>query len=90
MGSCTQNSKNMFKSFFCFVVFMHVIFGARIDNNIIESKNLFEINDRNPLKDTICSLSEDLIREIKSYQPIVDKIVASVVNGEYSGDTWRR
>lgn len=39
--------------------------------------------------DNECSLSKELIAEIKSYQPIVDKIVAAAVNGPFSGSTWK-
>lgn len=36
-----------------------------------------------------CSiLSPELIAEIKSHQPLVDKLTQAIVNGEYSGDTW--
>lgn len=68
---------------------LHVASSARIDYNVIETKNPNEISHVNRHNDTVCSLSEDLINEIKSYQPIVDRIVASVVDGPYSGNTWK-
>lgn len=41
-----------------------------------------EVNDNCPI------LSNGLREEIQSYQPIVDKIAAAIINGKYSGDTW--
>lgn len=40
-------------------------------------------------RDECPNLTPELIKEIKSYQPIVDEIVAAAVNGKYSGDTWQ-
>lgn len=41
---------------------------------------------------TECSalVSSELRDEIASYQPIVDQIIAAVVDGPYSGSTWNR
>lgn len=36
-----------------------------------------------------CTLPDNLIQEIKGYQPIVNKIVNRVLNGEFSGKTWQ-
>lgn len=33
-------------------------------------------------------LTPELISEIQSHQPLVDKLTKAVVNGEFSGDTW--
>lgn len=47
------------------------------------------IRNRKSVFDGDCSsLSPELITEIKSHQPIVDKITAAIVNGKYSKDTW--
>lgn len=39
-----------------------------------------------------CSLllSSKLVDEIRSYQPIVNRIVAAAINTEFSGNTWNR
>lgn len=74
---------------------LHGVFGAFIiDSGRRQSTNLNKLIDSSfsneNANDAKCSLSQDLIEEIKSYQPIVDKIVAYAVNGEYSGSTWKR
>lgn len=35
-----------------------------------------------------CALPPKLLDEIKSYQPIVNKIAKEILNGNYTGDTW--
>lgn len=40
--------------------------------------------------DDACSLPPDLIAEIASYQPVVNKIVSAAVGGPFSGKTWNR
>lgn len=35
-----------------------------------------------------CTLPDSLIQEIKAYQPIVNKIVSKIVDGEFAGKTW--
>ena len=37
-----------------------------------------------------CRLPHRLTEEIRSYQPIVNRIAAAVVNGQYAGNTWQR
>lgn len=37
-----------------------------------------------------CQLSKDLKDEIQSYKPVVNRIIESIVNGEFKGDTYRR
>ncbi|XP_062565090.1 uncharacterized protein LOC134227540 [Armigeres subalbatus] len=36
-----------------------------------------------------CKLPDNLIQEIKGYQPIVDKIITKIVDGEFAGQTWQ-
>ncbi|XP_019559218.3 carboxypeptidase Q-like [Aedes albopictus] len=36
-----------------------------------------------------CKLPDSLIREIEGYQPIVDKIIGKIVDGEFAGQTWQ-
>ncbi|XP_058454862.1 carboxypeptidase Q-like [Malaya genurostris] len=35
-----------------------------------------------------CKLDEGLIREIRGYQPVVDKIIYEIVSGRFAGKTW--
>ncbi|XP_065095319.1 carboxypeptidase Q-like [Ochlerotatus camptorhynchus] len=43
-----------------------------------------------PLKDAQpCQISEGLLYEIRSYQPIVHKIMNEIVNGRFAGQTWQ-
>lgn len=56
---------------------------------LIDSGGRYDDLNSNHFNDEECaSLTEELIEEIKSHQPIVDKITRAIVNGEYSGDTW--
>lgn len=59
--------------------------------SVIDNGTRFNpINDETAEKDDgECSnLSPELIREIRSHQPLVDQITSAIVNGKYSGDTW--
>lgn len=43
-----------------------------------------------PLKESnSCQLSEDLLYEIRSYGPIVHKIINEIVHGSFAGQTWQ-
>lgn len=45
----------------------------------------------NALKNSAgCSLSPELVAEIRGYQPVVDKIVTAAVSGSFTGNTYRR
>ena len=39
--------------------------------------------------DDQCQLNPDLVREIATYQPIVNRIVNATLNGVFKGRTWR-
>lgn len=43
-----------------------------------------------PTKDSTCELSKELKEEIQGYKPVVNKIIDSIVNGEFKGDTHKR
>lgn len=76
------------KFIFC-VLFMNVCLGHSIIFDDGNSTNyIYKIS--NGISDSAgCpNLTPELIREIQSYQPTVNKIVSAVVNGKYSGDTW--
>lgn len=51
------------------------IFTSTILNNEIEGES--------------CNLPKGLVNEIRSYRPIVDKIINTVTNGKYKGETYR-
>lgn len=41
-------------------------------------------------KECSALLSTDLIKEIQSYQPIVEQIITEAAYGSFSGNTWNR
>lgn len=45
-------------------------------------------NDPKQFDNSQCNLSPELIAEIRSYQPIVNRIVAAAVNGPFSGQVY--
>lgn len=63
---------------FVVIVSLSVVNGAVIDNRI--DKFIDATGN--------CALPSKLLNEIKSYQPIVDKIAKEILNGSYTGDTW--
>lgn len=71
--------KNIFVVCFVFV-FAENVLGKTIINSYV--------NDKNVIDEECSILNADLIAEIQSYKPIVEKIVAAAVNGPYSGITW--
>lgn len=73
--------KNNFVLFFVCIFFRYVL-SATVINSFANEKNII---------DEECSiLNPELIAEIQSYKPIVEKIVAAAVSGPYSGRTWNR
>lgn len=70
------------------------IYAATIINNdwqqhLLDSVDEYRIRDVENENNNECPiLANGLREEIRSYQPIVDKIVAAIINGTYSGDTW--
>lgn len=57
--------------------------GATVINSFINEQNTID-------SDCALTLTPELIAEIENYQPIVNKIVATAVNGPFSGSTWKR
>lgn len=85
----------------CAILWQTITSGTIIDSGIRRQNFILNENSKqktldngsegnDDLADTQCSISPELIKEIKSYQPIVNKIVGAVVNGENSGSTWKR
>lgn len=71
---------------FLFCLFFLVYFEQPIvDGSTIKFNNEHTKNSHNA---ECPNLAPELIKEIQSYQPIVNQIVSAVVNGQYSGDTW--
>lgn len=70
------------------------IFAATIIDNDWQKNLLVAINEyrasdiENGINDECPILANGLREEIQSYQPIVDQIVAAIINGPHSGDTW--
>lgn len=49
--------------------------------------NLTNVSDQ--IEGQCAGLTSELVKEIKSYQPLVHEIANAIVgNGNYSGDTW--
>lgn len=55
-------------------------------NGNITNNNIEKYVDQNGN----CALPAHLIAEIKSYQPVVDRITKEILNGPYTGGTWNR
>lgn len=68
--------------FFVLIVIDNTL-GATIINSFINEDNRID-------NDCGLTLTPELIAEIENYQPIVNKIVATAVNGPFSGSTWKR
>lgn len=81
---------------FIFFVSLSACYSARA-SIIIDNRNsgkyiynVFNEISGNKVNVAECpNLIPQLIEEIKSYQPTVNKIVSAVVDGQYSGDTWK-
>lgn len=82
----------MFKTLHYLVLLslLSVVFALAVIDNGERFDKVDEIASNNIEKDNeqCSSLSPDLVKEIQSYQPLVDQITSAVVNGKYSGDTW--
>lgn len=86
----------MFERLCISLVLSSTVFGI----SIIDNANRFDVfmeddsvsglgeNDIGENDGECSNLSQNLIDEIQSHQPIVNQIVDAVVNGKYSGDTW--
>jgi len=64
----------------------HLIVPSDITTN---KTRLDKTKDSNAIPHDECNLSEDLIKEIANYKPIVERIIDTSVNGLYKGRTWR-
>lgn len=69
---------------FAFFLHQNAIRGATIIDSGVRRSNTLDANECSTL------ISSNLIEEIQSYQPIVNKIVAKAINSEFSGSTWNR
>ncbi|XP_058825600.1 carboxypeptidase Q-like [Topomyia yanbarensis] len=58
-----------------------LVTASLVDNRIDQ----FEL-DRSGINS--CNLPDGLLQEIKGYQPIVNKIISRIVDGEFAGITW--
>lgn len=86
-----------FKLLLLFAMLLQTIFGFTIIDSGQKAINMpIHSNQKDDFKNIgngiseVCTISPELIAEIKSYQPIVDQIVAAVVKGPHSGSTWNR
>lgn len=67
--------------FFPILLHLNVIYGDVLPSNTFKT---------GPENECLSLLSSDLISEIRSYQPVVNQIVAAAINGTFSGSTWNR
>lgn len=58
------------------VLIFDLISGGVIDNRVEK------------YSDDVCSLSQELKDEIRSYQPVVNSIINEIVKGKFKGKTW--
>lgn len=75
----SSNSLWYFKVIAVILSFSNVVISGVIDNRI----ETFVDGNGN------CALPSKLSNEIQSYQPIVNKIAQQILNGNYTGDTWK-
>lgn len=103
---CVRVAKNklqMKRIILAFIVLLHLnqIHGATIIDSGVRRTDLLErlslLWNVDAAKDidggsNECSslISSNLVDEIRSYQPIVNQIVAAAVNSKFSGSTWNR
>lgn len=73
--------------YFYFSVLLHLTLsdGAKLIDRLILGNLLGE-----DARECSSLISLDLVNEIRSYQPIVDGIVAAATNSDFSGSTWNR
>ncbi|XP_031626314.1 carboxypeptidase Q-like [Contarinia nasturtii] len=57
-------------------------------NEVLGTTAEVNSNIADNVKDQCASLTQELIDEIKAYQPLVHEIANAIVAGKYSGDTW--
>lgn len=57
--------------------FVYLLILCVVNANIIPQK-----------RDLNCDLSEELVREIESYQAVADRIIEYVIEGEFKGKTY--
>ncbi|XP_012283500.1 carboxypeptidase Q [Orussus abietinus] len=69
-----------FKLKFCIIQFPFIIFLIYVG---------FFINVYNGHVDCECNLPRQLIKEIQSYSPIVNKIINATIAGKFKGKTWK-
>ncbi|XP_047117791.1 carboxypeptidase Q-like isoform X1 [Schistocerca piceifrons] len=66
-----------------YILFSFIIaFSCAVDCSVLDN----EVHDTNDVK---CAVPETLRQEIKNYEPVVNKIIDSIVYGRFRGRTWR-
>lgn len=87
---------NLFQFVTTILVITSIVYGKSVIDNgtrFIELSKQFidgdtETNSIEENNEDCPILTPELISEIRSHQPLVDKLTKAVVNGEFSGDTW--
>lgn len=76
--------------FFAVLILVNMSRGATIIDSGIRRPNIFENLLEENADECSSLISVDLVNEIRSYQKIVDQIVAAAINSDFSGSTWKR
>ncbi|KFB43754.1 AGAP001264-PA-like protein [Anopheles sinensis] len=71
---------------FCGILFLSI--AATLINLSVAGVADNRVDSYSSQNDGSCTLPDALLQEIRGYQPIVNKIVDKIVNGEFSGRTW--
>lgn len=87
-----QKNSKMKEIYLFFAVLIHVnmIRGATIIDSGIRRSNIIENLPEEDADECSSLISVDLVNEIRSYQTIVDQIVAAAIDSDFSGSTWKR
>lgn len=75
-----------FENLVILLTLISIVFGASVIDSELNIKDVF-VEDliSNDIDQECSNLTPELIKEIKSHQPIVDQITSAIVNGKYSG-----
>ncbi|XP_058453985.1 carboxypeptidase Q-like [Malaya genurostris] len=63
-----------------------VLLLGRASTSVLDNRiDQFELDNSS---ENSCNLPDTLLQEIKTYQPIVNKIISGIVDGQFAGKTW--
>lgn len=76
-----------FENLVILLVLTSIVFGASVIDSGLNTKSDVFLEEliSNDIDEECSNLTPELIKEIKSHQPIVNQITSAIVNGKYSG-----